>query len=73
MRIDLQAGKYFVVMANQGVLWRTKELFDAQDNELSKISPKSVVELRDFILECLIEVSTSNLPGPIRLQVFSYF
>jgi hypothetical protein len=58
-------------MASQAVLWRTVELFEAQDKEVSKINPKPVVGLRDYILECLIEVSSSTLPDSFRLQVLS--
>ena len=68
-QLTWQAGKYFVLLASQAVLWRSKELFESQDKENKSISPKAVVELRDFVLESLVEVSSSGLASGVRLQV----
>ena len=54
----------------QAVLWQSKSLFDAQDTESSSVDAKSVLKMRDSVMESLIDVATSKLDAGIRLQVF---
>ena len=69
----MQAGRYLVSLACQAVLWSAKQLFHAQDSDDSSVDASSVVKMRDFIIECLIEIVAENTHIAIRLQVFQEF